>query len=173
MAGGAILAATTLLLQVALPDPPEGSGRWIFLVGAVCLVAADFTTIRHNGLYPLALRRQARQSLILRWRRVDAVLFTWGFDAGLSVGTYRVTSGLWVLLLAAVTIGASPGLIALSVISFAGALVAVSIWPSRGADPAERSERANERVLGLLAFRPLIQGVYAVLAVVAIALIAI
>lgn len=80
-------------------------------------------------MFPLTIRRQAKQALAHRWKRLDHVLLLWGFDAGWSLGTYRVTSGVWVLLVAVLTFGASPLLILLSLTTFSVSLVTTAIVP--------------------------------------------
>ena len=80
-------------------SPPEVT---IFI--SLVLIMGDILAIYRNTLYPLTVRRQARQSLSVAFSKEWIAPFVWGVDAGFSLFTYRVTSGLW-LCLAAVFFG--------------------------------------------------------------------
>lgn len=131
LAGGVVLAGavTSVGSLVSL------EGRWqVAVLGGVglALLSADAWAVAQNRLYPIAFRRQAVQTLIFRWRKMTRVLFAWGFDAGFSVGTYRVTSGLWLLMIGTI-IGLVPtvALITSSAVFALGLMLSVN-WIWRG-----------------------------------------
>lgn len=130
IAGGLALASAVGVAASFVPATAQSLA--VFLLAAVLLLSGDVWAIGHARLYPFSLRRQASQRLVLRWRRTARVLFTWGFDAGFSLGTYRVTSGLWLLILATLTGLSSFLALFLSTVAFAGGLLICASWLRRG-----------------------------------------
>jgi hypothetical protein len=97
------------------------------VAAGLLLLTGDVWAAATRRLYPFTVHRQARQSLIIQWRRPQLVVFVWGADAGLGVATYRVTSGLWLFLIAAVAGVASAAMLLVSAAAFAVGLLATSL----------------------------------------------
>lgn len=129
-AGGLLLAVLSGTLASVIWIDDAWSQRVIVGMTAFFLVG-DVWAIRYRRLFPLARHRQAKQGLVLRWRRMSRVQFVWGVDAGLGIGTYRVTSGLW-LLIAGTLLGAAPPVTLLvSSVTFGIGVLIASSWYSR------------------------------------------
>ncbi|MGH7511167.1 MAG: hypothetical protein ACREMZ_17140 [Gemmatimonadales bacterium] len=63
-------------------------------------VVFDIPAARRGGVSRLGLSRQTPKSLGRRLGRGDLTAFVWGFDIGTGVSTFRVTSAIWLGLLA-------------------------------------------------------------------------
>jgi hypothetical protein len=152
-----VLVAARSLFDAVTPTIPAVP---VALAFTALAVTGDLWAIGTRRLYPFAPRRQARQTLMFRRTKVWRVAFTWGFDAGLSLGTYRVTSGLWVGAFA-VIVGLVPASVALAYgAAFAAALVTAVMWPVRSGSPEDRTDAAARRIRGLGSRRWIPQSVY-------------
>lgn len=168
LAVGALALAVSLYVIQGLV--PAVGGPWVFIAGSLLLIAGDIRSIHRNRLFLLSVRRQAKQALVIRWRRMDLVAFTWGLDAGLGLGTYRVTSGLWLMVLAVLTLGTSAWWIALSGIAFSVSLLAFAWWPAKLTESASFDQQLDTRVAALMHRRQLVQGAYVSIALAVVAL---
>jgi hypothetical protein len=126
----------------------------------VALSVGDILALRRRRLYPWAARRQAVQTLTYHWRDGRAVGFVWGMDAGFGAGTYRVTSGLWVLAAAVILGLAGPLGIAAYGAGFAAGFLAVVFWPVQRRKGERPVDSASARVLRLSRLRPVAQAAY-------------
>ena len=70
----------------------------LMVVLILLFLLGDIWAMYHRSLYPLSPKRQARQSLEVAFNNTRIAPLIWGVDAGFSAATYRVTSGLWVVL---------------------------------------------------------------------------
>lgn len=169
MAGAVVLAVALLLLREGLGAlvPADRYAAWIVVPGLVVFGAGDVWASIRNRLHPVGLRRQTQKILMYRGYSPRQIGFIWGFDAGLGVTTYRVTSGVWLLAALVVLDVASPWLTLVYAAGFVGALLAITSWPVRtaGRDP---SDVRTGRVLGLARHRRLAQLAYVVLAPLAL-----
>lgn len=161
LTGGAALALVLVLarwiVRAAMPTVPAAG----FALGFTAVAAlGDLWAIRTERLYPFAARRQANKSIMYRWTKPWHVGFMWGFDAGFSLGTYRVTSGLWVGAFAIVVGLATPSLALAYAAAFAAALAAIALWPARGSQPDEKGQVAVDRIAALGPRRRIAQSVY-------------
>ncbi len=98
---GSIVTAASLSLIQRVIGSAQPSRAWLLptMSISVLLAMGDLLALRRQKLYPSGPRRQAMQGLMfsrLSWR---SVAFAWGFDAGLGLTTYRVTSGVWIFVL--------------------------------------------------------------------------
>lgn len=133
-----------------------------FFVGVVITaVVLDTLAIRTGTLFPISLRRQANKSLEFVIRRSWVVALIWGLDAGFSVGTYRVTSGLWIGC-AGVVFGVLPPWV---VIAYAGtlalALLGLSAVRQRRPASSETPSGLQTRVMRMAIRRRAVQVAYA------------
>jgi hypothetical protein len=160
LAGGALLTLVLVVVRSIVDAAIRPIPATVALGFTVLAAVGDLWAIRTDRLYPFAVRRQARKSIMYRWKTAWRIAFTWGFDAGLSLGTYRVTSGLWVGAFAVVVGLATPLLALIYAAAFAAALVAIVLWPTRGSNPDMRAEAALDRIMGLAPRRRIVQSLY-------------
>lgn len=134
------------------------------------LALGDVWAIGANRLYPLGLRRQTRAPLAFKGKHSEAsVRFLWGFDAGLGVTTYRVTSGVWVLGLMIVFGLAEAWAVMLYSAGFASGLLAFIFWPvSQRRSLLLNSEVFTSRLAHVSRYRRVGQTLYALCLFVAI-----
>lgn len=98
--GGLLLTVCVAALAVPV-DQVRGVVQFEFiaLIVVVSLVLMDAWSSTRLKWFPLGLMRQASQRLDhddrLEWWATGVV---WGIDLGLGVTTYRVTSGVWLLI---------------------------------------------------------------------------
>ena len=83
---------------------------------------------------------------MFEWRRPWAIGLAWGTDAGLSLGTYRVTSGLWVLAAFVLTGSAPPWAALIYAGGFTAGFLTLVLWSARGFGRAPTAEAAQRRV---------------------------
>lgn len=147
--GGGMLAAVLAALAVLarpLADAGSPTRAAVLIVAVALLSLGDVWAARRDRLYPVGLRRQARQVLMFEWRRPWAIGLVWGADAGLSLGTYRVTSGLWVLAAFVLTGFASPWTALVYAGGFVAGFLALVLWSARGFGPTPTAGAAQRRV---------------------------
>ena len=97
----------------------------------------------------------------------------WGFDAGLGILTYRMTSGVWVGLVLAATGVVSPATLISYGGSFGIAIVVVALWPARRGASSRPDETALRRVERLTVGRTRARAAYVGCLAVSIVLVAI
>lgn len=141
-------AATGALLHLARGPIGDTSRPQLAAALTAVLALGDLWAIRHRRLYPVGFRRQTQQTMMFG-RDLRRVAFTWGFDAGLGVTTYRVTSGIWVLILF-VLLGVAPATMTLVYVSgFCVGLVVVALWPVHPQRQETKDEAAIARIEAL------------------------
>lgn len=157
--GGAVLSAPFYVGQLLIA-PSVGSSRLILLAATILILAlGDLNAIAGNRLYPLTLHRQARKAIMYRPGGFAGTGFVWGLDAGLGFTTYRVTSGVWVLVLGIVAGVWAWWLLAVYTIGFATAVAGVTFAPLRtGASP--RDQVAISRIMSVATKRRYAQVAY-------------
>jgi hypothetical protein len=96
---------------------------------ALPLLFADAWAIRNSRLCPLGTRRQAAKSLMYRGYTSDVVGFAWGFDVGLGVTTYRVTTGVWLIIALAIGHVITPSVLYIYCAAFGLAILTVALAP--------------------------------------------
>lgn len=170
--GGAGLAmalyAAGELMGLSLND----SNRWVALAGIPVLLAGDLWAIARGSWYPLTLRRQTRKTLMYTMRRDLDIGLWWGLDAGFAVGTYRMTSGIWLVSWLAALNMVSEYVIFGYTFGFAAALIAVVVWPVPGSSVEARAEAASARVDRLIGRGKLVRIIYASMLVLTATVIA-
>jgi hypothetical protein len=128
--GGILLAAALWALDGLVEVALDTNVR---RVAAACLLlllaGGDVWAVWTNRLYPVTVRRQASHRLSFSLQTPWLVNFTWGVDAGFSVGTYRVTSGLWVMAGLVVLLAVEPWSALLYSTGFALGYLAIVLWP--------------------------------------------
>ncbi|WP_327662663.1 MULTISPECIES: hypothetical protein [unclassified Streptomyces] len=112
----------------------------ILLAALAVLVAFDLVAAVHGRSIPLGVRRQTPKNWNLRFRG-DVTALLWGMDIGTGVSTYRMTSAIWLGLLAVflkvipVGVGLLYGVVSATAISmfvtFIGGGAALQPWLPR------------------------------------------
>jgi hypothetical protein len=169
---GATLTALVLFLfepVVALSVDDASVAAWVGAGIALLLGIGDTWSIRRGRLYPIGPRRQTRKAMMYQRGRPSVVGFMWGFDAGLGVTTYRVTSGMWVVALFVVLDLVSPWIVILYAVAFGIGLVALAAWPVRQPSAEAVDHAVFRRIEALGSRRRVGQTVYAALLSVVIA----
>lgn len=123
-----------------------------------CMLVGDVIGLVRRRMYICGARRQARKSLMYGDHRVGTVGISWGFDAGLGLGTYRVTSGLWVLLFLTLFSNVGPLPLVVYGASFVVGLLGFTLWP-RG---SSTDTQVQQELMWLSQHRRIPQGVYIV-----------
>lgn len=157
---GGVLLAILLGLASKLYTPTVQYRGVLAGIGALILYVGDLAAIGGNRLYPFGARRQTAKALMQRGHGDRFVGLVYGVDAGLAVTTYRVTSGIWVLLLfVALKVTGAYVILAYSA-GFVIGLTLVTVWPVNEVAPRARAERVYRRVARLVTRRQLVQVAY-------------
>jgi len=174
--GGIYLGAIVLFGALLLVEPifgPLSSSAYaadlaVGIAGALFVV--DARAALQSRLCPLSPRRQAVRGLIYDDRLGSLVGWIWGFDVGLGVTTFRVTTGIW-LLITLVLLGLVPAwAVFVFTTAFALSLLVVTLLPgARGASADERVEGSLRRIVWLSEHRRWVQVAYLCVAPLAIA----
>lgn len=103
-----IMLAADLLGQLAgVVDLPRRYRLGILLAAILVVLAFDVIAVLRGRATRLGFSRQTPRRLSTQLRRADVVAFLWGVDIGSGVSTFRMTSAIWLGLLA-VTLGLVP-----------------------------------------------------------------
>lgn len=165
-----VLALCAVLRLLAMTVAVHGSAaRWTAGALGAVLLGGDAWAMSHRRLYPVGVRRQAQQRLMFTGHGRHVVAFVWGFDAGMGVTTYRVTSGLWFLSLLTV-LAIVPGWILLMYgAGFVASLLDAVLTPVRASPGQPPGEAAFQRLMRRAENRRAVQMVYALLLLIATA----
>lgn len=168
LVGAGLFALLLLCLGRIVTFAPYG---WVIAVAITAFLFSDVYSVLTRRLNVCSIRRQARKSMLYAGHRQNTVGFVWGFDAGFGIGTYRVTSGLWVLALLALFTNVSSWTIIVYAIAFNIALLSFVVWPvmRRGAD--EVDQVLQRRLLTLSRRRNIAQIAYIIVGVFAVRVI--
>lgn len=156
--GSSVLGGGLVLLDLAIPAPHVLRKLGVVLIGLLFLVDVWTAAVRRS-FFPISLRRQAVKSLAYRVPSEDVVGFIWGVDVGTGVSTFRVTSGVWVLV-----IGAAADLIAPAAALVYGAGFGIALF-AMGGWPVGRSAQSDDifrRVADIQRYRRAGQVIYCV-----------
>lgn len=88
---GGLVGTSTMSMQARI---------WILLAGIALFLVFDIPAALRGGSSRLGLRRQTPRTLGFTLRRVETTALWWGTDIGSGVSTYRMTSAIWLGLLA-------------------------------------------------------------------------
>lgn len=131
----AVLALISTLVSHLVPSDRSGSLALLLLLSlAVALAAGDLWAIGKDRLYPIGAKRQTSKPLMYSGRSDAVIGLIWGLDAGAAVGTYRVTSGVWVVTLLIIFDAVVPWVMVFYGVAFAVGLVLVTVWPMQQSD---------------------------------------
>lgn len=148
--GGAGLTAIVFCAQRMIDENASGL-KSVILGGLVVFLLLDvWTLLRHKRIYPIGLRRQTRKGLMHGRTRQTLVGLVWGLDAGFGFFTYRVTSGLWVLIFVTVLSDVPAVLVTTYSFGFAVSLMIVTWTPTAGHNAVQRAETASARIFRLV-----------------------
>ena len=172
MVAGLLLGSVVLGLLLATARYPLSAliGADTRSTAAALLIAGlglgDLWAAARRRLYPIGARRQTRQMLMFQ-SQARKVALTWGFDAGLGVTTYRVTSGIWVLCSCALLSVVAPWAVLVYSLGFCFGLLAVVLLPVRRLGSENAGDAALRRIYGIVPRRHQAQLIYLVVLVVA------
>ena len=148
-AGGVIVTVAVFAIAKLNPLTPSAA-RSVALSALALLFIADVWAVLRNKFFPLTLHRQTRKTLMYSGHGDSQVNFVWGLDAGVGVLTYRMTSGVWALLVVTCLGMVAPLAILGYAVGFAGAIGSVVLWPVARGTMEARELAAHRRVEGLL-----------------------
>jgi hypothetical protein len=108
LGSAAVVAIARLLASILATDGADRTQRLVVLdLALVVFLTFDVSAARRGGTSRLGISRQTPQRLALDINRVEFTAFLWGVDIGTGISTFRVTSAIWLGLLA-VFLGLAP-----------------------------------------------------------------